>query len=193
MHEAVLRSGLGDACRRALALLAVATLAACAGPTNRQAATPLTPAAVRPDGDAILSAMLAPPTEATAAESIAALPQPVRLEAQRVRGPHGGTATVSELVFEGLSVTTFTLDGGGPPILTGVTLTDGAAREHGLTIGMDATQALERFSAARPLPTSPGASASFAVEDEPDAAPYQVDLTFENGRLASVTWRAYLD
>lgn len=181
----ILAAGLG--------LTLVSTLAACGRSADSPSHLETHATAARPDVDELLSAMLSPAGPTTAEDALRALPHPSNTASRTVIGIHGGTAQVTTLSYDGLEVTTYAPGQGQATLLVALRLTSGSAPNHDLTIGMDAGQARARFVGARALPVSPGATASFSVEDAPLSAPYQVDLTSEAGALKVVTWSAYLD
>lgn len=175
------------------ALAVLALLTACNGPERGLQGQQVPTAALRPDADELLDAMLAPAGPDTVATAVAALPKAATSDTRQVANPHGGTGEVTTLRYPGLDVTIYRAGEGLPPLLVGAKMTSGAAPAHGVTIGMDAEAALQLFATARVLPTTPGASLSLSVEDVPLSAPFQVDLTLDGGKLVAIAYHAYLD
>lgn len=169
-------------------LLLVAALAACSGPAGAPEAHGAPVA--RPDATEVLDAALVPSGPATVADLLARLPQPSARETLTIPSVHGGDGAMTTLDYDGLSITTYQR-AGQPPLIAALTMTSGAAR--GLSIGMPADAARAALDGARGLPPGGSASFSFAVEDDPASAPYQVDLKVVDGALAAVAWTAYLD
>ena len=183
---------------RALRLPAVVlgvslALGGCAGPTTGPAPAGQAVPGVAQRAQQILDAMLRP-ADADAAEILLdSLPHPAEERTAQHPNIHqrGTYDTYRTLLFDGAELVVVEPGAGATRFPAAFALTaTGVDVERGLHVGMDQA-ALGRLLGA-PDERHDG-TWRYQVVDDLTAAPYQLDVTLRDGRVAGLRWSAYLD
>lgn len=145
------------------------------------------------DVQALLSAMLRPAAQDSAAVALAAAPAPISSQHSPVRNLHRPNVqdTVETRTYQDATVEVYEAAATGATFIKSITVSAPGHEFMGLSIGMplaDAVHALAENDARH----APGTSYTFFVSIE-DSAPAQISLQSENGNLSGYTVTGYLD
>lgn len=138
--------------------------------------------------------MLRAPGPDAAESFLASLPEPLAVQVRSVQNAYDprSSDSVRTLDYDDLSITVYEVTGTGDRFPISVALTaPGQASSDGLRLGLDAASV--RGILGEPGAVNPRTGAWHYDVVEKGAAPYAIDIAFEAGAVASVTWTAYVD